>query len=175
MKILLYNPDNGITRNYMPHLIYGQRLDYMWQTPTTRVWEKLHYEGKLTAAQDAFWNRKPPEELYDLESDPDEVTNLAASSAHREIKGTLRRAQRQHARRIRDVGFVPEGERFLRAQDDSPYDFGHDETRYPFARVFETAELAWRQRAIARPGEDVAALAQQPLDELAKLKQLLSR
>ena len=26
----------------------------------------LHEEGKLDAAQDAFWNAKPPEELYDL-------------------------------------------------------------------------------------------------------------
>ena len=34
-------------RNYMPHLIYGQHLDFMWQTPTTRVWENLHREGKL--------------------------------------------------------------------------------------------------------------------------------
>ena len=48
-------------RNYMPHLIYGQHLDFMWQTPTTRVWEKLHLDGKLTATQDVFWQRKPPE------------------------------------------------------------------------------------------------------------------
>lgn len=129
-------------RNYMPHLIYGQYLDYMWQTPTTRVWQQLHDEGKLTPVQDAFWNRKPPEELYDLQSDPDEVRNLAASPAHQEIKVKLRRAQQEHARQIRDVGFVPEGERFIRARGDSPYDFGHDEKRYPFARIFETAELA---------------------------------
>ncbi|MEO6740735.1 MAG: sulfatase, partial [Chthoniobacteraceae bacterium] len=46
-------------RNYMPHLIYGQHLNYMWQTPTTRVWEQLHKEGKLNAVQDKFWNPKP--------------------------------------------------------------------------------------------------------------------
>ena len=27
-------------RNYMPHKIYGQYIDYMFQTPTTRVWKK---------------------------------------------------------------------------------------------------------------------------------------
>jgi hypothetical protein len=129
-------------RNYMPHLIYGQHLDYMWQTPTTRVWEMLHKEGKLTPAQDAFWNRKPPEELYDLQSDPDEVRNLAASPAHSEIKAKLRQAQRQHALEIRDVGFIPEGERFIRAQGRSPYDLGHDAAGYPLERVLETAELA---------------------------------
>ena len=27
-------------RNFRPDKIYGQHLDYMWQTPTTRVWER---------------------------------------------------------------------------------------------------------------------------------------
>jgi arylsulfatase A-like enzyme len=129
-------------RNYMPHLIYGQHLDYMWETPTTRVWADLHKAGRLTPVQETFWNRKPPEELYDLQNDHDEVNNLAASASHQRIKAKLRRAQQEHAREIRDVGFVPEGERLVRAQGDSPYDFGHDKARYPFARVFETAELA---------------------------------
>jgi len=129
-------------RNYMPHLIYGQQIDYMWQTPTTRVWEQLHNVGKLTPAQDAFWNRKLPEELYDLQTDPDEVKNLAASPAYSAIKSRLRQAQRDHAVRIRDVGFIPEGEQFARSRGGSPYDLGHDKGRYPLERVLETAELA---------------------------------
>jgi uncharacterized sulfatase len=129
-------------RNYMPHLIYGQHLDYMWQTPTTRVWEKMHNDGRLTPVQDAFWHRKPPEELYDLQNDPDEVKNLATSRDHARIKAKLRRAQQDHARRIRDVGFIPEGERFARSQGGSPYDLGHDKGRYPLKRVMDTAELA---------------------------------
>ncbi len=138
-------------RNYMPHLIYGQHIDYMWQTPTTPVWEKLHNEGKLTPAQDAFWNTKPPEELYDLQNDPDEVKNLASSSAHQEIKTKLRNEQQQHALRIRDVGFIPEGERFVRSRAGSPYDLGHDEGRYPLARVLEIAELASMLKPDALP------------------------
>jgi arylsulfatase A-like enzyme len=138
-------------RNYMPHLIYAQHLDYMWQTPTTRVWEKLHEQGKLTPAQDAFWNRKLPEELYDLQSDPDEVKNLAISPAHSEIKARLRQAQQEHALKIRDVGFIPEGERFARAQGTSPYDLGHNEQRYPLARVLDTAELASKLQPEALP------------------------
>ncbi len=128
-------------RNYLPHLIYGQHLNYMWKTPTTRVWERLHLDGKLNAEQDAFWKPKPPEELYDLQSDPDEVKNLAASADHAEIKARLRNAQQTHAATIRDVGFIPEGERFARSHGSSPYDFGHGEN-YPFARIIETAESA---------------------------------
>ncbi len=127
-------------RNYMPHLIYGQHIEYMFQTPTTRVWKQLHDEGKLNQAQEIFWNPKSPEELYDLQSDPDEVNNLAASPGHQETKARLRQAQQALARKIRDVGFIPEGERLSAGK--SPYDFGHDETAYPFDRIFETAEMA---------------------------------
>jgi uncharacterized sulfatase len=54
----------------------------------------------------------------------------------------LRAAQQAWAAQIRDVGFVPEGERLARSQGGSPYDFGHDDRRYPFERVFKMAELA---------------------------------
>jgi uncharacterized sulfatase len=129
-------------RNYMPHLIYGQHIDYMFQTPTTRVWKQLHDAGKLTPEQDAFWKPKASEELYDLHSDPDEVHNLASDTKHSEILGKLRSAQRSLALQIRDVGFIPEGERFALCAGTTPYDLGHDDDRYPIAKILETAELA---------------------------------
>jgi arylsulfatase A-like enzyme len=138
-------------RNYMPHKVYGQHLDYMFQTPTTRVWKRLHDEGRLTPAQDAFWKPKAPEELYDLQADPDEVHNLAGSSEHRNILATLRKAHRDWEAKIRDVGFLPEGELHSRSRGSSPYDMGRDENAYPFRRVCETAELASMLAPTAMP------------------------
>jgi Sulfatase len=138
-------------RNYRPHLIYGQHIDYLFLTPTTRVWNRLHDEGRLTPAQDAFWKPKPPEELYDLRDDPDEVHNLAGSPEHRSIRDRLRKAQQDLARETRDLGFLPEGERFRRSGGASPYDLGHDDARYPFGRAFATAELASMLRPDALP------------------------
>jgi hypothetical protein len=139
-------------RNYMPHLIYGQHLDYMWQTPTTRVWEKLFTDGKLNAAQSAFWKPKPSEELYDLQNDPDEVNNLAESPAHQKTKARLREAQRQHVRAIRDVGFIPEGERFKETQGRSAYDFARQRGQEArLARIVETAEAASSAASNAKP------------------------
>ena len=129
-------------RNYMPHKIYGQHLAYMWETPTTRVWEELHRQGKLNEVQDAFWKTKPSEELYDLRSDPDEVHNLAASREQRQVRDRLQAAQQALARKIRDVGFLPEGELFTRSPGRAPYDVGQDPAAYPFERVFDTAERA---------------------------------
>jgi arylsulfatase A-like enzyme len=138
-------------RQYMPHLIYGQHLDYMFQTPTTRVWRELYDLGRLRPPQTSFWERKPPEELYDLESDPDEVRNLAGSSAHREILDELRTAVRSQALAVRDVGFLPEAEMHRRAGTSTIYDMAHDPARYPFERVFETADLASAMRAEDTP------------------------
>lgn len=145
-------------RNFRPDKIYGQHLNYMWQTPTTRVWERLFQEGKLNAAQSAFWQRKLPEELYDLSADPDEVHNLAGDPQHAEVLQKLRRALQDHAARIRDIGFLPEGEIHRRSAGYTPYDMGHDPAKYPFERIYETAEAA----SSLRP------------DELPRLKAALS-
>ena len=127
-------------RQYMPHKVYGQYIAYMFQTPTTRKWKELFDAGQLNAAQSLFWSRKPSEELYDLQSDPDEVSNLASSAEHLAILKKLRTAQESLAVRIRDVGFLPEGELHSRAGDSStPYEVGHDASKYDLKRIMEVA------------------------------------
>ena len=128
-------------RNFRPDKIYGQHLNYMWQTPTTPVWEQMFKDGKLNAAQSAFWKTKPAEELYDLTADRDEVTNLSAAPEHLATIEKLRAALRAHEMRIRDVGLLPEGEMHRRSAGRSPYDMGHD-SKFPFAHIYEVAELA---------------------------------
>jgi uncharacterized sulfatase len=129
-------------RNYHLHRPLGQHVNYMFQTPTTRVWKEMFNAGQLTSAQSAFWLLKAPEELYDLEADPDEVVNLAGSEAHRPTLERLREANRAHLRAIRDVGFLPEGEIHERAGPDAPYTMARDPERYPMETIFDMAELA---------------------------------
>ena len=133
-------------RNYMPHLIYGQHVDYMFHTPTTRVWKQLYDQRKLTPPKTLFWERKPPQELYDLQEDPDEVKNLAHSVEHQQILKTLRQAQQQLALRIRDIGFLPEGEIHSRSSGSSPYEIGHDDAKYPLTKIMAMAETASMQK-----------------------------
>lgn len=176
-------------RNYMPHKIYGQYISYMFQTPTTQVWKRLYDQGKLAPPKTFFWETKPAEELYDLEDDPDEVKNLAGSAEHQEVLRRLRKAQQDLALRIRDVGFLPEGEIHSRSEGSTPYEMGHDGKKYPMKKIMATAELAsslkpdavgdliealgnddsavryWAAMGILMRGADAVRAARVPLEE----------
>ncbi len=138
-------------RNFRPDKIYGQHINYMWEMPTTRVWERMFQEGKLNAAQSAFWKTKPAEELYDLTTDRDEVNNLASAPEQAATLEKFRTALRAQEERIRDVGLLPEGEFHRRSAGSTPYDFGHDDAKYPFARVYAAADLASSLKPDAAP------------------------
>lgn len=134
-------------RNYMPHLSQGQHVAYQMETPTTQQWRELFDQGRLNAAQARFWQvPKDPEELYDLTQDPDEVMNLADSPEHQEILHEFRNTLREQILRTRDVGFIPEGERFRDCQQQTPYDLGHDDRQYDLVRILAAAELASTSR-----------------------------
>ncbi len=129
-------------RNFMPHRIYGQFVEYMFRTPTTAVWHEMYREGKLSPPRTHFWETKPPEELYDLAEDPDETRNLANSPEHAFILDRLRAARREWSLSISDLGFLPENAIHSRSGHDAPHTMGADPARYPLERIMSTAELA---------------------------------
>jgi len=129
-------------RQYMPHRIYGQYIQYMFVTPTTQVWHKKFHAGELNDAQSHFWKEKPAEELYDLQNDPDEVMNLADSAEHKEVLEKMRKAHQDWEKEIRDVGFLPEAEVHSRSVGMSPYEMGQNPELYDFDSVFAAADLA---------------------------------
>lgn len=79
-------------RNFMPGIPYMQRNPYKEKEyPTWNLVKQLAKEGKLTPVQARFAAEgKPVEELYDLETDPHEIDNLATQPAHRERLRAMR-------------------------------------------------------------------------------------
>lgn len=138
-------------RNYMPHKIYGQHIDYMFQTPTTKVWKQMYDNGKLNEAQSHFWEEKPSEELYELASDPDEVRNLADDPKFAGKRKELGTAVLEWQREIRDIGFLPEEEIHSRRGKSAPYELGHDASLYDLDAIMETALLASARESKSLP------------------------
>ena len=72
-------------RNYYPErpmLQAGYRDDW----PVVMAFKKLHAEDKLNSYQAAHWfGERPEEELYDLETDPHQLNNLAQNVAYKNI------------------------------------------------------------------------------------------
>lgn len=129
------------TCNFMPHKIYGQYIEYLWRAPSMPSWEKAYREGTLDAAQAAFWEPKPFEELYDTDADPDNVRNLAADPNYQQVLERMRGALTNWMIASKDVGFIPEP-MMADISDTVPlYDFARS-NRYPLDRVWETATMA---------------------------------
>jgi N-sulfoglucosamine sulfohydrolase len=128
-------------KNYMPHKIYGQYLNYLWKAPSMGSWEKAWISGKLNEAQSAFWKPKPSEELYDVASDPHNIRNLAVETSHKDVLYRMREANRQWMLNEKDIGFIPEPMMLEIAKNESVFEYARS-GKYPLEKIMETAELA---------------------------------
>jgi uncharacterized sulfatase len=96
-------------RNYTPHLPYAQHNWYMEEGNIMKELREAERNGRIPAGAQLYMSKtKPIEELYDVASDPYELSNLAASPAHRPILERLRAAHEKWAVDTRDVGLIPE-------------------------------------------------------------------
>jgi N-sulfoglucosamine sulfohydrolase len=98
-------------RNFQPELPYAQVVSYMELMPTMKVWRDWHAQGKLNSIQAQFFaEKKPLEELYDVETDPDEVNNLAGNPKYKEKQAELAQALDEWVKKTNDLGAIPERE-----------------------------------------------------------------
>jgi arylsulfatase A-like enzyme len=137
---VVIGPRYRYIRNYRPDLPAGQHLDYLWRMPSMKQWDELHRAGQLTPTQDAFFQPRAPEELYDVEADPDNTHNLADDPAHRETLLAMRAANRAHLLETRDLGFMPEPMIRRLAAGRSPTALGRDPDLYPLAELLDVID-----------------------------------
>jgi N-sulfoglucosamine sulfohydrolase len=107
-------------RNYYPDRPFLQTNRYKEaRYPTIWVLRKLHREGKLTPAQERLMApTRPAEELYDLQADPYEIDNLAASPEHQPVLHELRARLDEWIEESGDLGEVQEDSAVLRFYEE---------------------------------------------------------
>jgi HEAT repeat protein len=105
---------------------------------------QLRDQGNLNPEQE-YWFRpsKTVEELYDLESDPDEVHNLAEDPQYAAKLEELRRVHFEWVERTRDLGMIPEPQLFAiqKKYGTTVYEYALE---YPVIidKVHELAQIA---------------------------------
>ena len=97
-------------RNFMPERPYTQKNAYKERAyPMLKLMKELHAEGKLTPVQQHFMaERRPVEELYDIQADPWETKNLAASPKHQDVLKKMRQRLEAWIEATGDKGQFPE-------------------------------------------------------------------
>ena len=125
-------------RNYMPHRPWGAYSSFEWIAKGYQSLDAARIAGTLTPAQSRFFDRKPFEELYDLERDPHQLVNLIGDGSQAGRLARFRRALDDHMLAILDNGFAPEGEK------GEGYEAARDEAIYPLARIMRVANAAAR-------------------------------
>lgn len=98
-------------RNFYPDRPYVDFVAYRNNSATMQELLRLHAADALTGPQ-RLWmaDRRPPEELYDTESDPHEIRNLADDPGHRERLQQMREAVDEWMDDIDDQGRINEAE-----------------------------------------------------------------
>ncbi len=129
-------------RNYMPELPRGQTIAYRNRIPMMREWRQLYKENKLNEKQKQFFEEKPREELYDCKKDPYNVVNLIDKPEYNDILEEMRKQFDKFIIKIRDSGFLPEGELVRKSKNDFIYNIVRDYKQYPLNSIKNMAELA---------------------------------
>ncbi len=131
-------------RNYEPFRPNGQYLEYLWLAPSMAAWEAHHNAGKTDALTGAFFRPKAVEQLFDCQSDPDNVNNLAADPAQAKRLARMRAELQKQQTLHHDCGFLPEGILINRAKKHKTtiYDLIRNPKLYDQQRYLQAADLA---------------------------------
>lgn len=90
---------------FYPDMTYNE---YRFKNLLYEEWGHLYRGGKLGIPSKQFFLPRTPEALYNLNTDPHELNNLAADSAYSSILQELRESMRQKLIGMPDLSFYPE-------------------------------------------------------------------
>jgi arylsulfatase A-like enzyme len=131
-------------KNYMPYVVWGQHLDYLWKMVATQTWEDAFKNKRTNEVTGRFFTLKPVEELYDMQADPDNVVNLAGKPEHQKTLETMRAKLREWQLSIHDTGLLPEAECERRATENKTtiYQMVRDPKLYDLPAYLDASDLA---------------------------------
>ncbi|MFP6855363.1 MAG: sulfatase, partial [Opitutales bacterium] len=129
-------------RTYRPDLSFNQPTYYSDLGEIRHEFYKLSKSGKMTAAQRSYaGTTRPLEALYDCQTDPQNLKNLASDRKYAKQLNRMRGIQKQWTREVRDLGFLPEELIRDLSQGSTPYEAVREEKTFPSDDLVDAVDL----------------------------------
>ncbi len=141
----VYNGRYVYVRHFMPQLPYFQQA-IIFGPGKEGSYEEIHRLrdlGMLPEGTRRMFERKPAEELFDLENDRREQNNLVNDPALADLVDSLRNNLLHWMAGHRDTGMFSEGEMMIRAQEmnTSVYEMAREYSDEDFNKIVLAAEM----------------------------------
>lgn len=127
-------------RNFQGYYPDGLQNNYRYKMLAYSEWRELWKAGKLNAEQSQFFERRPAEQLFDIESDPHQVKNLADDPQYSDVVKELRGKLTAKLKSINDLSIFPESELVQNILKD-PIGYGKRNSKI-VSRCLDIADLA---------------------------------
>lgn len=102
-------------RNFYPDEPFPIWVPYLSKMPIYKEMLRLDAEGKLTGPQKSWFSyTRPPEELYDVKTDPFQIKNIANDPSYKEVITIMRKRQKEWTLETGDMGHQNEPEMIFR-------------------------------------------------------------
>ena len=127
-------------RHFFPHRPYAPYETFLWEAPIYDRFQELALAGKLEGAQAEYARRfKDIEQLYDSQTDPEMIHNLADDPAHADALKQMRKRLHDWMIETRDLGLIEERLLYERAKGRSLWTVGQEIENYE--EILNTANL----------------------------------
>jgi hypothetical protein len=134
-----------LIRAYRRFIPFDQQTLTSWYNSNGELCREirgLKRDGKLTEDQLLFWSDfRPGTALFDSETDPWNMRNLADDPAHADRVETMAGMLERFLTEERDLGFWPEPDLAEAEVEAAARDLARRPGRYPIARILDTAKL----------------------------------
>ena len=135
-------------RNFSNDKPRMQWSNYSEITPIRKEIRRLAEPGQLNAKTGWLMQEtKPVEELYDLQNDPHQMTNLAGDPQYSDIQKRLKEALFDWMIETRDLSLIPEPLMRREAEKQSPRETWSTNKNFPVEKVLHYADMKGRGEA----------------------------